>query len=159
MGVGGEEIQPFLGGGQLVGQVGQDLPDPALGLADVSEGIQDDALFVGEDDVAVFPGKLQDQLFGDDLPLRPDEIHIQGQHPVQAGLGHLGNPAFLQVLPQQHAEAGGQVRPLRQGLRQGDQGGGPVHVDEKIHGTALPVHLQQQGRTAGHEDLVYFAAA
>ena len=154
-----EKIQAFLGRGQGVGQVGEDLPDPALGLCHMPESVQDDPLFVGEDDVAVFPGKFQDQMFGDDLPFRPDEIHIQGKDPVQALLGHPGDPAFLQVLPQQHAEAGGQVRPLRQGLRQGDERGGPVHVDQKIHRTVQPVHLQQQGFTAGHEDLENFSAA
>ena len=58
MGVRLEKIQSFLGGRQGIGQVGQDLPEPALGLADVPEGIQDDAFFVHEDDVAVLASEL-----------------------------------------------------------------------------------------------------
>ena len=58
MGVRLEKIQSFLGGRQGIGQVGQDLPESALGLADVPEGIQDDAFFVHEDDVAVLASEL-----------------------------------------------------------------------------------------------------
>ena len=53
-----EEIQSFLSGRKGIGQVGQDLPEPALGLADMPEGIQDDAFFVHKDDVAVLAGEL-----------------------------------------------------------------------------------------------------
>ena len=125
----------------------------------MAQGIQDEAVFVHEDDVAVLAGELQDQLLGDDLPFRPDQIHIQGQDPIQAPLGYLGDPAFFQMLPEQHAETGRQIRPFRQGIRQGDQGGVPVHIHQQIDRPVLLVHLQQQRSPAGHENLENLSAA
>ena len=125
----------------------------------MAQGVQDDAIFIREDDVAVLARQLQDQLLGDDLPLGADQVHVQDQHPVQAVLVHAGDAPFLQVLAQQHAEGRGQVGPLGQGLRQGDERRIPAHVDEQVPGLVQGIHLQQQGRPAGHENLENLAAA
>ena len=125
----------------------------------MAQGVQDDAVFIGEDDVAVLACQLQDQLFGDDLPLGADQVHVQDQHPVQAVLVHAGDPAFLQVLAQQHAEGRGQVGPFGQGFGQGDERRSPIHIDEQVPGLVQGIHLQEQGRPAGHKDLENLAAA
>ncbi len=42
---------------------------------------------------------------------------------------------------------------------QGDERRSPIHIDEQVPGLVQSIHLQEQGRPAGHKDLENLAAA
>ncbi len=103
----GQGVQLVLGMGHEIGLAGQHLPETADQAGHMFDTVQDHAVFIAEDDVAVFSHDLYNQCFMPQIPHLVQMLHIYMNNAFQSRLGDGGNAPVLQMLSQQHAEARG----------------------------------------------------
>ena len=82
----------------------QNLPDRADSGTDMFDRINNQALVITENQVAVFSHQFQNQVLLAQIPHLVQMLHGNMKAPLQSRLGNLHNPGILEMLAQQHTE-------------------------------------------------------
>ena len=97
------------------------------------DAVDDGAVLLTEDDVAVLAHNLNDQPFPAEIPQLIQVFQGKFDDALQAGLAHGHDPRAADVFAKQHTKIGRRQRPGLVGLGQIDQGQTGAGGQEKPH--------------------------